>query len=117
MKNGKVLYLEKRGCDFRPGDNSTAFSDIGNYRVSTPDFTITGKDGKQYFVEFTRDNRYRRALFIDICYKDPNGIPWAARKIQWNEFQNENHPYTTSGILAAVNIFSRDYYTAVRFIN
>ena len=112
-----ILYLEKRGCNFMPGDKTTAFSDIGNYRVSTPGYTVRGKDGRQYFLEFTRDYRYRRALFMDICYQDKDGVTRSNLDIKFNEFRNEKHPFTVSGILQAVNIFAAVKYTAIEFIN
>lgn len=52
--NGKnYLLLEKRGCNFNGGVPVTTKSDVGNYRVCTMGETIPGKDGRNYFLEFS----------------------------------------------------------------
>ena len=44
----KTLYLEKRGCNFFKNDEINDFSNVGNYRVGSYDYSIKGKDGKTY---------------------------------------------------------------------
>ena len=57
----KTLYLEKRGCDFFNKDNIVTVSNVGNYRVGTYDYSIIGKDGRKYVIEFTQgQKRYTR---------------------------------------------------------
>ena len=43
----KILYLEKRGCDFLNNDYDVkVLSDVGNYRVGIYDYSIHGKNGR-----------------------------------------------------------------------
>ena len=70
--NGKnYLLLEKRGCNFNGGVPVTTKSDVGNYRVCTMGETVPGKDGRNYFLEFSlwqnrSQPRYtnKRVLFV-----------------------------------------------------
>ena len=55
----KILYLEKRGCDFWNDDELNKLSDVGDYRVCTTEANIIGENGKIYFLEFTGSSRYK----------------------------------------------------------
>ena len=54
---------------------------------------------------------------MDICYQDKDGVTRSNLDIKFNEFRNEKHPFTVSGILQAVNVFAAVKYTAIEFIN
>lgn len=138
MKNGKTLYLEKRGCDFFAGDSIAELSDVGNYRVTTPDYTVRGKDGNMYFLEFTAGRRMvtryinKRtgaklkkpvtsvlldpALYCSASYTDSNGMTWSNIKL-WHMLFDNPVIYSVENILQFVNAISCDNYTAVQFIN
>ena len=92
---GKTLYLECRGCDFLKSDDICQYSDVGNYRVGSYDYSIHAKNGRDYALEFepydAREIRKNQkitckplkhhkietikhhALYIDAQYKDKKG--------------------------------------------
>lgn len=131
-QRGKTLYLEKRGCDFFKNDDSVKGSDVGNYRVTTSDYEIAGKDGKTYFMEFTHWERYNyrttnkrtgeklkkpvrelvnlNALHVDISYKNENGCFGGPVNLDYIPL------YTKADILRVVNDLSVDFYTRIEFI-
>lgn len=134
----KILYLEKRGCDFIPGDPINTLSDIGNYRVCTAEANIAGENGKIYFLEFTGGMRYKyrtknkftgkplkkavkelinaNGLWIDAQYTDEAGSSFGDSKLE-TEIDNQNLSYTKKNILKVVNHISKDCYTRIEFIN
>lgn len=114
--------LEKRGCDFFAGDNVK--SDIGNYRVCAAD--IKGADGKTYFLEFCRGDKYhfrtinkrtgeplkkgvRELVMKDILcvrteFEDERGA-WGNTRIE-AELWKMNFPYTFAGIEKAMEVIT-----------
>ena len=134
----KKLYLEKRGCIFFKNDEINNISNVGNYRVCTPNECITGKDGKIYFLEFSsydkRQVRYTNkrngqplkkpvieiimyhALSLDTQYTNESGLSFRNLKLE-NEFYNkEPMLYTLENILKVVNEISIDTYDEIVFI-
>lgn len=133
----KTLYLEKRGCNFFNGDTSTTGSDVGNYRVGSYNYSIEGKDGRNYIIEFCHGTRYiyrntnkktgaplkhavkellnPNAIYIDTQFEDQEGT-WRNIKLEEKLFE-KNYNYTLSDILAIVNEISKDQYTKIEFIN
>ena len=132
----KTLFLEKRGCNFWSDEEYK--SDINNYRVTTTDEIIEGKDGNKYFVDFclwrekghyrttTKDGKRtlkkavwkidaRNTIAIHTQYTDENGESYANLKIE-KEIHEKNLPYTKAGILEAVNTFSKVKYNKIEFI-
>lgn len=129
----KVLTLENRGCDFWT-DNK--FSDVGNYRVGVYTYSVKGKDGKLYIVEFTQGPHYNyrtthkvtgkalkkairetiieHGFFIDTQYENEKGC-WRNSKLE-REIWEMHLPYTIDGILKAVNYISAEKYDSVEFI-
>lgn len=130
----KKLILERRGCDFWPGETRTAGSDIGNFRVCTPaGVLVPGKDGRSYILEFTHWERYRyrtthkrtgaplkhpvkelvniNALHIDTQYDDDRGS-WRNLELE-QEIHAAGLDYTRAGILAAVNMIAAEPYTEI----
>lgn len=133
---GKTLYLRKMGLDF--WEDEYAVSDIGNYRVRTPDECILGKDGKMYFLEFSlwrnrKKARYthkvtgkplknpvyeiinRQAVSIDTEFSDDRGS-WRNWKLE-EELNAENYSYTKADILKIVNHISTEHYDEIVFID
>lgn len=130
---GKTLYLEKRGCDFFHDDPIKEISDVGNYRVGVYDYSIHGKDDKDYIIEFTHYDRkkvrkyrtngallkhpkteiiQRNALHIDTQYETEKGC---FRNIELEEKLNKlNYSYILEDILKCVNKISMEEYTEVK---
>lgn len=134
---GKTLYLEKRGCDFFNGDKINAVSDVGNYRVGSYDYSIKGKDNRDYILEFRSWDRYTyrktnkrtgkpllkevkevlllNALNINTQYENENGC---FRNCQLEkELLETPMLYTIENILKVVNEISVDHYDKVEFVN
>ncbi len=135
----KVLYLEKRGCNFSPSDTELlTFSDVGNYRLCTMDYNIMGKDGKMYFLEVTSCQKRRftnkrtgaklkkmvvehnHKLYISTAYQEPSKdgflMTWGNINLD-SIIYNLELDYTKKDILAAVNLISSDNYTDVVIID
>ncbi|MFQ9218273.1 hypothetical protein [Sellimonas intestinalis] len=133
----KILYLEKRGCDFLNNDYDVkVLSDVGNYRVGIYDYFIHGKNGRNYILNFggydKKDmERYdkngkelklpktkviqKNALHIDTQYEDENGI---YRDLELEEnLRNRSYAYTLADILKCVNEISEEQYTEIQFIS
>ena len=113
----KILYLEKRGCDFLNNDYDVkVLSDVGNYRVGIYDYSIHGKNGRDYILNFGGYDKK------DIERYDKNGkeLKLQKRKLSENAFilthsmkmkmefivdleleenlRNRSYAYTLSGI-------------------
>lgn len=123
MINGKnYLLLERRGCEFWPGEPENKESDIGNYRVCTPWEMIPGKDGNTYFLEFgmwKRQEGKKAAttyqLHLDTQYTGSDG--YSLRNLNMEKPYNGNpKPYTTASILEIVNAISADHYDAIKWV-
>lgn len=133
----KTLYLKKMGCDFWKDDKISNISDVGNYRVRTPDECIKGKDGNIYFLEFTNGDKYTyrethkktgkplkkavkelvlaHALWVDTEFSNDAGC-WRNCKLE-EEIHKTPLLYTLENILKVVNQISVDTYTHIEFIN
>lgn len=131
-----TLFLEKRGCDFFKDDRINQLSDVGNYRVGSYNYSIEGKDGINYILEFTNWKRYKyrkthkrtgkplkheikeifneNALHIDTEYENENGC-FRNCKLE-NIIYEMNLNFTINDILKAVNLISKDKYTDIKFI-
>ena len=131
-KQNNILYLQKRGCNFWQGENLK--SDCQNYRLTTKDYEIKGKDNKTYFLEFglwrdrghlrthTKDGKrqLKKPVFeIDIkeglafgtAYENENGT---FRNCELEKKIGElNLEYTQADILKAVNFFSAKKYNKI----
>lgn len=134
---GKILFLEKRGCDFFSLDRGVRqSSDVGNYRVGSYDYSIYGKNGRDYCMEFSRGDKYRirtlnkrtgeklkhpvtelcqkNALCVSISYKNNEGT-WEDIVLK-EEISKRNYTYTLKDILRCVNEISVDEYTEIQFV-
>lgn len=133
----KTLYLEKRGCNFWNDDRINNISDVGNYRVGSYDYSIKGKDGNNYVLEFTNWDRYTyrkinkrtgkplkqkvkeilllSALHIDTEFENERGA-WANLKLE-SKLHKKPMLYTLENILNVVNEISVDHYDKVEFVN
>lgn len=133
---GKTLYLEKRGCNFWNDARIKEFSDVGNYRVGVYDYSIHGKDGNDYILEFGSYNKMKtryesktgkplkhpkteilleNALHVDTQHENEKGC-WRNCKLEL-DLNEKNYTFTLENILKAVNDISADEYTAIDFIN
>lgn len=132
-----ILKLEKRGCDFAPNDERVSASDIGNYRVSTTGYTVRAKDGKTYYLDLMRTDKWvRRTLnkrtgkplknpirelvapnIIGLwcAYMDEDGCAWGNGELE-RDIYGSGFPYTMRGILDAVNSFAAVPYDAIEFV-
>lgn len=138
-----ILLLEKRGCDFFTDDKKEK-SDVGNYRVGTYNYSIHGKNGRDYILEFTCGNKYRyrknhkitgrpllhpikelvndNALYIDTEFQElttcGTSEPYLGsfRDIRLErELDNMNLSFTQADILKAVNTISKEQYDKILF--
>ena len=134
---GKTLFLEKRGCDFWSDAEIRNISDVGNYRVGSYDYSIKGKDGNIYILEFGNYDRYtyrktnkrtgkplkkeikeivmQYALHIDTQFEDEGGC-WRNGKLE-REIHEKPMLYTLENILKVVNEISVDIYTDIDFVD
>jgi len=121
-----ILTFERRGCDFFKGDNINNFSDVGNYRVGVYTYSIKGKDGRDYIIEFGKSTHYRYrnthkvtgrevivkyGLHLDTQFEDGLGCR-RNRKLE-REVWEMHLPYTKEGILTAVNYISARKYDGI----
>lgn len=132
-----TLYLEKRGCDFFPGDPDNEESDIGNYRVQTPGYDIPGKNGTTYFLEFHCYDRYQYRMFrkdgkgklkhpvrelvmtcacsLDTAFQQEDGTTWRDSILE-REFYETPRKYTEANILDFVNSISTNHYDKIEYV-
>ena len=136
----KILYLEKRGCnfsDFSDGVHMKTVSDVGNYRVCTPDECVIGKDGNKYFLEFSNWDKYHyrtenkrtgkplknpvrelimaNAVHTDTQYTANDGFCYRNSKLE-KQINSIDRLYTLENILQIVNEISKDNYIKIEFI-
>lgn len=133
----KTLYLEKRGCNFWSDDKINNISDVGNYRVTTTGNKIKGKDGNNYFLEFTNWDRYTyrttnkrtgkplkhevkevlllNSLHVSTEFQNKNGT-WGNLKLE-SKLHEKPMLYTIENILKVVNEISVDVYDKIEFLN
>ena len=133
----KTLYLDKRGCPFWDDDKINEVSNVGNYRVTTGDYTIKGKDGNTYFLEFSNWDRYTyrttnkrtgkplkhavkealllNALHVNTQFKNDAGT-WGNLKLE-SKLHEKPMLYTLENILKIVNEISVDTYDKIEFLN
>ena len=132
-----ILYLEKRGCNFFLQDVKTCqLSDVGNYRVGVYDYSIIGKNGRAYVLEFTRYSKTQirtthkktgkpikfpvteivleNALHVGAGFEE-NGLSWGDIQLE-KELSTLDLTFTLSGILAAVNYISEKQYSKIEFL-
>jgi hypothetical protein len=133
-----ILKLEKRGMDFRADDERVAGSDIGNYRVCTPsDLPVLARDGRVYWLEFTRATKYayrkthkitgkplkhairetvtENAAHLSASFTGEDGFTYGDLAL-WRDAWENARPYTEAGILELVNRFSALRYDAIAFV-
>ena len=131
--NGKnYLLLERRGCEYFKNETPDT---INNYRVCTAE-RVPGKDGKEYFIEFTKWDKWHyrttnkrtgaplkkgvteivqyHALHIDTEYENENGA-WRNSRLE-QELNNRGYDYSESDILAAVNSISAVKYDGIKYV-
>lgn len=135
----KILKLERRGNEYFAPDQGR--DDVGNYRVGSYDYSIRGKDGRDYILEFGATDivkwRYENkrngaplkkpvlevikshALHVSTEYEidEPDGwrSSWRNSNIE-RELRWLLLDYSQAGILEAVNKISVDHYTAIEWI-
>ena len=135
MTLGKTLVLEKRGRNFIPAEGWCKGHREGNYRVCSYDYSIIGKDGTHYIIEFgfangmrfthkvtgkplkhpKRDAIFSDYMHINTQYENENGC-WRNSDLE-RDIHNKHFEFSKSGILAAVNyICGEDRYTKIEFI-
>lgn len=129
-----ILYMEKRGCDFYPGEHET--SDIGNHRICTTGY-IPLADGRKMFLEFTqRDHhRYRTvskkgnrplkhpvyelvmrdAAGLDTCFEREEHLFYRDSKLE-QSFYEPPRPYTLKTVLDFVNSIAAEHYDTIQFV-
>nr|DAF79414.1 MAG TPA: hypothetical protein [Caudoviricetes sp.] len=137
--NGKnFLLLEKRGCNINGGVPANTESDVGNYRVCTMGETIPGKDGRNYFLEFSlwqnrSQPRYTNkrtgaplkhpaqeiinpiGLHIGTQYTDESGQSWRNLNLE-QRIHKRNPSYTTAEILAIANEISAEHFDEIKWV-
>lgn len=127
------VKIEKRGCDFWKDDEIAKISDVGNYRVGVYDYSIHGKNGKDYIIEFTGYEQYyfrttsksgkplkhpkkviknNNALSVRLTYEDEQGT-WGDVPLAM-ELQKDKS-YTKADILKVINELSKKQYTGLIF--
>ncbi len=126
----KLLDLERRGCEFDSHTEIGLFhdSDVGNHRLTTPGYTIHGKDGNDYYLEFGHYNlrhynaasgRYKtimeNALWIDTAYYDADGHCHNNLELE-KELRQNPVKYTQENILKLVNEIVADSFDAIRYV-
>ena len=141
MENAKklhenTLFLEMRGCNFWDNSREKELSDVGNYRVGSYNYSIKGKDGKFYCLEFGNYNRYAYrktnkrtgaplkreirelvkecALHIRTYYENDRGC-FGNCQLE-KEISDLLLEYTTENILKVVNMISEKQYDNVVFL-
>lgn len=137
--NGKnYLLLEKRGCNINGGVPANTESDVGNYRVCTLGEAIPGKDGRNYFLEFSlwqnrRQPRYTNkrtgaplkhpvqevinpiGLHVDTSFTDERGQTRCDLSLE-QRIHKQNPSYTTAEILAIANEISAEHYDSIKWV-
>ena len=142
----KTLYLEKRGGDFYDDERRlNQLSDVGNFRVGIYDYSIKGKNGRNFILEFGTYTRYtyrkthkvtgkplkkaireielENALHIDTQYEreetreiDGKKFMCAYRDLKLEkDINNRKLHYTLADILKVVNYISAEQYTDIAF--
>lgn len=142
----KTLYLEKRGGDFYDDERRlNQLSDVGNFRVGIYDYSIKGKNGRNYILNFGTYTRYtyrkthkvtgkplkheikevemENALHIDTQYKREETREIDGKKFMCSyrdlkleeEIYSMKLSYTLADILKVVNYISAEQYTDIAF--
>lgn len=113
------LLLERRGCDYLPGDEIATRSDVGNYRVFV---RFTDKNGVEVCGDFGRGNVYDTtkeklkvvndiALYSDLQYEDERGA-WRYTPA----VDTKAYTYNLSDILSFVNAIAAERYDAIKWV-
>ena len=121
----RILYLEKRGCDFFKDDPINTQSDVGNYRVF---MSVTDRNGVEVCGDLSRGDVYRykhkttgkplkHRVFEHSCgvYDDFQYAAEDGRTYRYKlpEGILDGLRYTLEDILWLVNQLSKDEYTSV----
>lgn len=142
LYNGKnYLLLERRGMEYTAADAGR--DNIGNYRVGSYDYSIRGKDGRLYILEFSSRTAWRvckenkrtgaplkkpimetvmyNAMAINTEYQeDKTGsgflLSWRNGSVEREFYNAAPVPYCMESILAFVNAFSVDQYDAILWV-
>ena len=102
------LFLEKRGCDFREGDQRAAGSDMGNYRLVCE---FIGKDGRRIFCELTMSAEGDR-LCAEFEYEHRDGT---GRRL--NVTPDFTPTFTQADVLRLLNSVSATQYDGVEIVD
>lgn len=135
--NGKnYLLLEKRGCNLCEEDRDIGI-DVGNYRVCTSYGLIPGKNGREYFLEFTLWRNRTKLRYTHKRTGKPlkNPVPeiinpiglclntefsegeLAYRDLKLEErISAENPNFTISDILCVTNDISTEHYDGIKWV-
>lgn len=135
--NGKnYLLLEKRGCNLCEEDRDIGI-DVGNYRVCTSYGLIPGKNGREYFLEFTLWRNRTKLRYTHKRTGKPlkNPVPEIINPIGLclnTEFSEgelayrdpkleerisaENPSFTISDILRVTNDISTEHYDGIKWV-
>lgn len=129
MNKNKILFLEKRGCNFWENDPINEISDLKNYRLITK---IVDRDFRNMTVEIGNGYKYRyyyknnpdkklknpiqehdHKLMIDTYINNYNGcfsIPEYEKEVY-----KKDYIYNSPDLLAAINSISCDTYNKIIF--
>ena len=129
MNKNKILFLEKRGCNFWENDPINEVSDLKNYRLITK---IVDRDFRNMTVEIGRCYKYRLyyknnpdkrlkkpirehdyKLNIRTYINNYNGC-FSILKYE-NEVFTKDYTYNSHDLLAAINSISCDHYDKLIF--
>lgn len=132
-----VLYLECRGCYFWENDPITKISDVGNYRIGSYDYSIPGKDGINYILEFGYYDRHESrttnkrtgkplkkplyelvlpgALHINTQHENEKGC-WRNCALE-KQIHDKKLTYTKANILKVVNEISTKQFDHIILVS
>ena len=128
--------MKKEVVIFFKNDEINDFSNVGNYRVGSYDYSIKGKDGKTYILEFTEFDKYKYrkmakrgnrplktpkkeliakyVLHLATQYENERGC-FANLELE-KKINEITRPFTINSILEVVNEISIDTYNEVKFL-
>lgn len=118
--NGKnYLFLRRMGCEYRKGDDITAFSDVGNHRVRVQ---FMDKNGVEVLGDLSHGCKWDTSkkkpvmtsfvsLLSDLQYEDEKGT-WR----YYPAVRSNNYTYNVADILAFVNAISAEHYDDVKWV-
>lgn len=104
----KVLYLEKRGCDFYKDAEMEQFSDCGNYRLCG---WIVDRNGRDLFVEFTRGDARRYTNKRTGAELKKPVIDHRHKLYIWTQYDNFNGSFGDGKMEREINALPLEYNT------